>query len=306
MVSHLLRAALCSLLFVSAPLAAQDGASAADGAADIDPAAAFMAALKPQRGAIDLPGGKARLNLPDDLYYLSPEDTRNLVVNGWGNPPESAVSVLGMIVPSAVNPLTQEGWGVVITYSDDGHISDEDADQMDYTALLKQMQEGEAEENAARKQAGYEPIRLVGWAEPPRYDRATHKMYWAKDLAFGSDASTPHTLNYAIRVLGREGVLELNAVASMSQLADMRREMQQIVAVTEFTAGHRYADFNASTDKLAGYGIAGLIAGTLAAKKGLFAVIGLFLVKFWKLIAIGGVALVAGLGKLFGGKNKTA
>lgn len=305
MPSTLLRASLLSLLFAGAPLLAQEAAPAAD-TTEIDPADAFMAALKPQSGTVDLPGGKARLNLPADLKYLNPEDTRNLIVNGWGNPPESAVSVLGMIVPTSVNPLTPEGWGVVITYSDDGHISDDDADQMDYTSLLKDMQAGEAEANAARKQAGYDPISLVGWAEPPHYDRASHKMYWAKDLKFGTDADQRHTLNYAIRVLGREGVLELNAVASMDQLADMRTEMTEIVGVTEFTDGNRYADYNASTDKLATYGIAGLIAGTLAAKKGLFALIGVFLLKFWKIAALAGAAVVAGIAKLFGRKDKPA
>ena len=25
-------------------------------------------------------------------------------------------------------------------------------------------------------------MELVGWAAPPRYDKATHKLYWAKEL----------------------------------------------------------------------------------------------------------------------------
>jgi uncharacterized membrane-anchored protein len=35
-------------------------------------------------------------------------------------------------------------------------------------------------------------VTLGGWAEPPSYDKATHKMYWAKELAFGTGE---HTLN---------------------------------------------------------------------------------------------------------------
>lgn len=289
-----------ALLLATVPSVSPQAQEAAAGASSL------MDTLKPQRGLIELPGGKARLNLPEDLYYLDAQDARRLLVEGWGNPPQSADGVLGMVVPTAADPLSSEGWGVVITYTDEGHVSDEDATQIDYDTLLKQMQDGEAEQNAARRQAGYEAVRLVGWAEPPRYDNGTHKMYWAKDLAFGDDPATPHTLNYAIRVLGREGVLEMNAVAGLDQLPRMRDEMQEITGITEFTEGNRYADYQPGSDKLATYGIAGLIAGSVAAKKGLFAVIGVFLLKFWKLIVIGGVALIAGIGKLLGGRKRAA
>jgi uncharacterized membrane-anchored protein len=291
---------LSTLLAAPAPFAQE----ATPEATEADPSAAFMAGLKPQTGTIDLPGGKARMNLPDDLYYLSADDARKVIVEGWGNPPQMASGVLGMVVPTALNPLSQEGWGVVITYSDEGHVSDEDATKLDYAALMKDMQEGEAEENEARRKAGYEAVRTVGWAEPPHYDNGSHKIYWAKDLAFGDGSDVSHTLNYAIRVLGREGVLELNAVAGLELLPKMRTEMQEVVGVTEFTDGNRYADYKPGSDKLAAYGIAGLIAGSVAAKKGLFALIGIFLLKFWKLLAVGAVALVAGLGKLFGRKRE--
>lgn len=150
--------------------------------------------------------------------------------------------------------------------------------------------------NDALADQGYPPVTLVGWAEPPHYDQATRKIYWAEDLAFGK--ADAHTLNYAIRVLGREGVLELNAVAGLDQLGSIRRSMQQIVGFTDFTEGNRYEDFDASTDRAAAYGLAALVAGSVAAKKGLFAALGLFLIKFWKLLLIG-VAAAGGLaGKL--------
>ncbi|MGH9940273.1 MAG: DUF2167 domain-containing protein, partial [Blastocatellia bacterium] len=38
----------------------------------------------------------------------------------------------------------------------------------------------------------------------------------------------------------------------------------------EFNEGHRYGDYVAGVDKVAAYGIGGLIAGKLAAKAGLF------------------------------------
>jgi len=70
-----------------------------------------------------------------------------------------------------------------------------------------------------------------------------------------------------------------------------------------FTEGNRYADFNPDIDKVAAYGIGGLIAGKVLMKAGILAKIGLILAKFWKLIAIGVVAFFAGIRKLFGGKK---
>jgi hypothetical protein len=63
----------------------------------------------------------------------------------------------------------------------------------------------------------------------------------------------------------------------------------------EFSDGKRYADFNASTDKVAEYGLAALVAGVAAKKLGLFAVILAFLAKFAK---VGLLALFGG-GVLF-------
>ena len=50
--------------------------------------------------------------------------------------------------------------------------------------------------------------------------------------------------------------------------------MQQLLPLTEFDAGARYADYDSSTDKVAAYGVAALIGGGLAAKAGLFAKLG--------------------------------
>lgn len=121
-----------------------------------------------------------------------------------------------MLIPAGVSPLAKEGWGIVITFDDHGYVDDKDAATMDFTKLLKQMQDETREENAERQKEGFEPIQVIGWAEPPSYDAAAHKLYWAKELAFGS--TSQHTLNYSIRILGRRGVLVLNAVAGMSQL----------------------------------------------------------------------------------------
>lgn len=246
----------------------------------------LVASIQPRAGRITLPNGVADLDLPAEFRYLSPVDTDH-VLQAWGNPP--GARTLGMIVPAAIGPLDAESWGVVITYDKDGHVKDDDAGGTDYGKLLKTMQEQVADNNEERKKQGYPAMTLVGWAETPHYDQANHKLYWAKELR--REGATHSSLNYNIRVLGREGVLVLNAVAGLEQLAQIRTEMQKVTAAANFTAGNRYADFNGSTDKVAEYGIAALIAGGVAAKLGFFAKLFALLIAFKKILV---VAVIAG------------
>jgi uncharacterized membrane-anchored protein len=170
--------------------------------------------LKFQSGKIVLPNKVATLSLTDEYYYISPEDTEKMLV-AWGNPP--GWETLGAVVPASVGPFSEDGWAVIVTYIDDGHVSDEDAHKIDYNDLLREMQEGTRQESEERVKSGYEAMDLLGWAAPPHYEQATRKLYWAKELNFGE--SDVHTLNYDVRVLGREGVVSMNAVAGMPQLA---------------------------------------------------------------------------------------
>lgn len=290
-----LTALLCLSLSASLP------AIAADPAPQMS-AQQFLTSLNFQEGKVKLPGDIATLDLPSSFRYLNPVDAEKLLTDGWGNPP--GTKTLGMIVPADVNPLSAAGWGVVVTYDKDGHVKDDDADHINYADLLKDMKEGMEENNKERKEQGYSAMTLVGWAEQPSYDKAQHKLYWAKELH--TEGSKENGLNYNIRVLGREGVLVLNAVAGMQQIAQVKQEMKKVTAFTDFTPGNRYADFNASTDKVAEYGIAALVAGGVAAKLGFFGKIFAVLLAFKKIILLA----VAGLGgwvwKLLGRKKEQA
>jgi uncharacterized membrane-anchored protein len=259
----------------------------------------FMTSLHFQKGKINLPGGIATLDLPDSFRYLPPADAERVLVNAWGNPPGN--KTLGMIFPADISPLSESSWGVVVTYDEDGHIKDDDADSIKYDELLTKMKEDNQAANEERKKEGYSPMTLVGWAENPSYDKKTHKFYWAKELSSGKEDET--SLNYNIRVLGRKGVLVLNAVASMKQIGQIKQEMQHVVAFTEFSAGNGYNDFDNKTDKIAEYGLAALVAGGVAAKLGFFTKIFALLLAFKKVLLLGLAAISSGIFKFFGRKK---
>ncbi|MEP7011797.1 MAG: DUF2167 domain-containing protein [Acidobacteriota bacterium] len=293
-------ARILSALLCVVPFAVAAGFAQTPPPAPTDPAK-LDAELRYQTGTVQVADGKATFNLGPEFRYLDPKQTARLLTEGWGNPPGG--ETLGMIFPSGLSPLSAEGWGVVITYEEDGYVDDKGAEKVDYNELLGEMKKSVTEENKERTKAGYEPMQLVGWAEPPRYDKATNKMYWAKDIKFGN--SPVDTLNYNIRVLGRRGVLVLNAVSTVDQLASVTTSMQLLLPAVDFNPGHRYADFIPGKDKMAEYGIGALVLGTLAAKTGLFKALLVGLLAAKKFVILGLAAIGAWFRKKFKKKEPT-
>ncbi|MEP7244192.1 MAG: DUF2167 domain-containing protein [Gammaproteobacteria bacterium] len=301
MVSNLshkvLVAALVASSWLSSAVAAEDAPEAADAPASAEQKGPD---LNYRTGKIVLPNKVATLRLDSDYRYLSPTETQKLLV-AWGNPPEAASDTEGAVVPTSIDPFSKNGWAVVLSYTDDGHVDDSDARKINYTELMADMKKSTKEENEERVKAGYQAVNLVGWATEPRYDSTAHKMYWAKELDFGGGE---HTLNYDVRVLGREGVLSMNAVASVGQLTDIQQNMQQLIQLADFNEGQRYEEFNGSKDRLAAYGLGALVAGGVAAKLGLFAKAFALLIAFKKILLVGVVALGGFFSKWFKGRSK--
>jgi uncharacterized membrane-anchored protein len=258
------------------------------------------AKLAYQHGDVPIEGGMATLHLGDELRFLGPAEAKKVFVDAWDNPPDD--TVLGMIVPADTSPLHPEkGWGVLVTFSADGYVEDDDAEDIDYDELLEEMQKATLDANPERERQGYAALRLIGWAETPHYDAATHRLYWAQQLATNGAPGT--SLNYAIRVLGRKGVLELNAVAPMEMLPDIKPAMEQVLSRVEFEAGHRYEDFDPDIDQVAAYGIGGLIAGNVLLKTGVFAGLLKILIAAKKFLILGVLALGAGIKAWFSRKR---
>ncbi|MBW2386826.1 MAG: DUF2167 domain-containing protein [Deltaproteobacteria bacterium] len=260
----------------------------------------FEAALEYQSGDIELPDVGARLNLGGDYRYLDPEQTSRVLEQAWGNPP--GAKTLGAIVPADFSVFSGESWAVILSFDEDGYVSDEDAAEIQYDELLIEMQEEINASNDERERLGYSRIELVGWADEPHYDADSHQLYWAKELIFdGSDRST---LNYSIRALGRRGVLVMNAVSSMDQLWEVREGMQGLLPTVEFDVGSRYVDFDPDVDTVAAYGIGALVAGKLAAKAGLLAKFSPLLLIFKKYAIVLVIGAGALLKRAFGGRKE--
>jgi uncharacterized membrane-anchored protein len=245
-------------------------AARADDAAHLskDQKLALVSSLHWQTGTISLKDGLAQMNLGDSFHFLGSDDARKVLHQIWNNPDDP--NVLGLLFPKDDGPLDDAGYAVTVEYEDGGYVKDDDADKIDYAALLKTMQTAVHDANDERVKEGYETMELVGWAQPPHYDKTTHKLYWAKEFKFGN--SPDHVLNYDLRILGRHGTLVLTVLGDMQSLPEINADVPKILSVVDFQPGNTYAEFDPKIDKVAEYGLAGLIAGGAlagAAKLGL-------------------------------------
>jgi uncharacterized membrane-anchored protein len=238
----------------------------------------------------------AVIDLPSGFHYLDARDAQRVLTDLYHNPPRPYVRAL--ILPPRSSVLRNR-YFIVVTYENDGHISDRDAQKIDYDAMLRSLQRDVDAHNVRLTKAGYDAVHLVGWAERPRYDEGAHKLYWAKNLIFGSDRT--HTLNYEVRTLGREGTLSLHAVAWMPDIGAVHSGMQTVLSASGFVSGRRYGDFREG-DRVSNLTVAAVVAGGAyaAAKTGLLAL----LVAKLKFVVFGIAGLVGALRKRLFGRGR--
>ncbi|MDJ1503219.1 DUF2167 domain-containing protein [Xanthocytophaga agilis] len=271
-------------------------------ATDVDSTAIYQAkidsienSLKYQHGTIKLEGGIGEVTIPTGFKYLDPKQAEYVLTDLWGNPKQST---LGLIVPENQGVLGDKAWAFNIQYDEMGYVKDDDADDIDYEELLEEMQNDIVEASKERVAQGYEPIKLVGWANKPFYDEDRKILHWAKEIKFGDEEV--NTLNYNVRVLGRKGVLVLNAIGSMQELPVINKNIDKVLNIVQFSDGYKYSDFNPDVDEVAAYTVGGLVAGKVLAKVGILAFVG----KFFKIIAVAVIGGVSALWKWLTGRRK--
>lgn len=252
-----------------------------------------------QHGTIKIGNGVGTINVPAGFKYLDSVQSLKVLTVLWNNP-KTPNMTLGFIMPEKQGIFSDRGYVFNIQYDAIGYVKDDDANDINYDDLLSNLQKEATDENKERTKEGYQPIQLVGWAAKPYYDADRHILHWAKEFKFGTDSV--NTLNYNVRVLGRKGVLVLNAISTMNDVAAVKAGVPHVLNVVNFADGYKYKDFDSGADKVAAWTIGGLVAGKILAKVGFFALI----LKFWKLVMVGFVAIGSFFRKLFKGSKKEA
>jgi uncharacterized membrane-anchored protein len=238
---------------------------------------------------------QATLKLPAGYLFI-PQPNAAQVMQAMGNPGEDD-SLQGLVFPQD----DEAGkWFMTVRYEASGYIKDGEAKEWNAEELLSSYKEGTEEANKERKKMGIPGLEILGWAEKPAYDGASHRLVWAMSSKETDAAATdPQGVNYNTYALGREGYFSINLVTELTDLPKYKNDASTILAALNFQDGKRYADFNSSTDKVAEYGLAALVAGVAAKKLGLLALIAAFAAKFAKIIFIAVAAFGGSVWKFF-------
>lgn len=230
--------------------------------------------------------GEATLSVPPGDVFV-PAAQANRVMAALGN--SANPQRQGLIIESG----DQGHWLVDIGWINDGYVRDGDAKEWKADELLKNLKEGTESANAERIARGFPPLEVTDWVEPPAYDNAAHRLVWSLGLRRqGAPAGAPQSVNYNTYALGRDGYFSLDLISGSDTIAGDKHVARDLLASLTFTGGKRYQDFNASTDKVAAYGLAALIGVVAVKKLGLLAMLGVFLLKVWKvgLLALAGAS----------------
>lgn len=282
-------------LMVTAAFANDPTDSAALLAAQLKKIDSIERSLHYKTGDVTLGNGIATIHIPKNFKFLDAAEAKYIVEDVWGN--LKGQTPLGLLVPAG-DAASIAGYAFVVEYQDLGYVKDDDAAKINYDDLLQEMKKESAEANAERRKEGIATMNLVGWASAPYYDKTKNVLHWARE--YDVDGYDENTLNYDVRVLGRKGVLVLQAVSGITQLDSVKQNIDPLLASVTFTNGNKYSDFDSKTDNIAAWTIGGLVAGKVLAKVGFFAVI----LKFLKFIILGITAAASAVWKFIRGRKK--
>jgi uncharacterized membrane-anchored protein len=234
---------------------------------------------------------QADLKLPaGDLFIPKQEGVRILTALGIVPREETFV---GLIIGTGANAR----WMVVVRDYRDGYIKDDDAKDWNADQLLQNLKENNAEANKQRVAGGLAEFEILGWAEKPTYDAASHRLVWSLLMRRNGVPEIEAGVNYNTYALGRDGYLSLNLLTTANRLAAEKAVAYQLLDGLAYRPGKSYADFKAPTDRVAAYRLSALIGVGVAKKLGWLALIGAVAIKFSKLIGAVLFACVAGAWK---------
>jgi uncharacterized membrane-anchored protein len=240
---------------------------------------------------VDLGKNLAELMLDGEYIFANAGDTRKLM-EMIGNPPSN--SEIGLIGPRTEG----QDWYIVFEHEAVGYIKDDEKGKIDADAIIKNIKAGTERSNEYRRKRGIPPLHVKGWYKEPYYDEETHNLTWA---ILGESGGT-EIVNHNVRLLGRDGYISAVLVTDPKTLDGLIGELDGVIANVAYKQGRSYAEY-VKGDKIAKYGLTALIAGgaaTAAVKFGLFK----YLAKFWKIIAVGAVAVFSAIAKAFSSRFK--
>jgi uncharacterized membrane-anchored protein len=182
-----------------------------------------------------------------------------------------------------------------------GYISIDDWNEINSKELLEGIIQNTEEDNRERRKQGTAELHVVGWIQEPTLDLKSNTVYWAIE----ADSGEAETLVNSVAIrLGREGYEQITWITPRSAYVPFGGLLDTMLRAHSFDPGYHYTDYRMG-DKLAGYGIATLVAGTVGGNLVKAGGIAMLLKKIGGLLIAGIAAAFYKLKNLFKRKKES-
>jgi uncharacterized membrane-anchored protein len=242
---------------------------------------------------------QAVLKIPEGYLFIPKKEAVDFM-SFIGN--KTSENFIGLIM----SPNDDLRWFIDINYIKAGYVKDDDAKKINPNTILKDIKDSTEEANKERIAQGVSALDVVKWIEEPSYNPSTHHLIWsilAKNR--GTSDVDGQVVNYDVGAFGREGFFKFVLITPASHIEQDKLHILKLLEALHYNTGKRYEDFAEATDKVAKYGLIGLITGIAAKKVGLLALAGVFLAKIWKIIIIGCVVFLVKIKSFFKREKKS-
>lgn len=183
---------------------------------------------------------QGKLDVPRDMSFIPPKEGA-LLLQSWGEHVNS--SFKGMVVASG----TYENWYVTIDFTEEGYVSDKEAQYWDTTGSLSSVTAATEAQNLERAALGIAPVKIIGWVKKPEYDISRKRYTSAKKLSGGNGSSDPEFFNFSTHLFGREGFFYIETVWTGKGETAGAEKNRSVVDALQFNPGKRHSDYAGET-----------------------------------------------------------
>ena len=188
-----------------------------------------------ESGYIRLSEAPISVNVPMGFVFIKGEDTRQILIDDWGNTKDAVKEVVGMMIPDTISNVGYLDKAYLISYRTPGHVNDDRMSHFSFKKLLQAIQSSPDNSNS-----------IVGWAWTPEYDMTAHRL----SLPLMYITNETDTL-FAGRqlIFGKDGLVEIEPVSSLSDLQWVYDHDTEIANAITYNSGSAYSDFNGKPEE---------------------------------------------------------
>lgn len=186
----------------------------------------------PKSESFTLDDAPIEINLPTGYIFIDAQNSKNFLINSWGNTYDAVKNVVGMIIPGSTSSVEGFDKAWILSFERNvGHVNDSKAGDMGFSWIINSFNNSEEYKNTHFE-----------WAWTPNYNAEHHRL----TLPFLSIANGDTTLSARQYIFGNKDLILVEPTARLSEIKWLAQNNDKIADAISFAPGSKYEDFNES------------------------------------------------------------